>query len=65
MYPNSIDFGLKVVPKKVLWGKVYTIWVHGPFGLSSTAGVKCAESRVACALKASVAGFRRERRFRV
>ena len=30
MYPNSLYFGLEVVPIGVLW---YTIWVHGPFGI--------------------------------
>ena len=30
---NSIYFGLKVVPKWVLWGQASSIWVHGPLGL--------------------------------
>ena len=30
MYPNSIYFGRKVVPRNSHWAKVYTIWVHGP-----------------------------------
>ena len=33
MYPNSIYLSLKVVSILVLWAKVYTIWVHGSFGL--------------------------------
>ena len=33
MYPNSIDFGLKVVPfLATLGGNVSTIWLHGPLG---------------------------------
>ena len=34
MYPNSIHIGLKVV-LQVLWGKVFTVWVHGPLGIST------------------------------
>ena len=31
MYPNSIYFGLKVIPIYRYFGaKVYAIWVHGP-----------------------------------
>ena len=32
MYPNSIYFGLQVVPIWVLWGQSISIWLHGPLG---------------------------------
>ena len=33
MNPNSIYFGLTVVPIWALWDKVYTIWALGPLGV--------------------------------
>ena len=34
MYPNSIYFGLEVVPIiGTLGAKVYTTWAHGPLGI--------------------------------
>ena len=36
MCPNSIYFGLPVVPLQVLWGQFILVGYMGPSGLSST-----------------------------